>query len=191
MAVNENIFTARKRSLRRLCFYRCLSVHTGGGMHGFIWGRGMCGFIWEAYVVLFRGGMHSFIWGACMVLFGGHAWFYLGHAWFYLGACMVLIGGCMVLFGGHAWFFSGGMHGFSRGVYMVFLGRHAWFFQFFGIQWDMVNERAVRILLECILVYSCLGKKILTKHKKNVPIDNHYKTICESFRRACSSYTVC
>ena len=25
------IFTARKRSLRRLCFYRCLSVH-GGGM---------------------------------------------------------------------------------------------------------------------------------------------------------------
>ena len=25
-----NIFTARKRSLRRLCFYRCLSVHRGG-----------------------------------------------------------------------------------------------------------------------------------------------------------------
>ena len=25
------IFTARKRSLRRLCFYRCLSVHGGGG----------------------------------------------------------------------------------------------------------------------------------------------------------------
>ena len=26
-----HIFTARKRSLRRLCFYRCLSVHMGGG----------------------------------------------------------------------------------------------------------------------------------------------------------------
>ena len=24
------IFTARKRSLRRLCFHRCLSVHRGG-----------------------------------------------------------------------------------------------------------------------------------------------------------------
>ena len=26
------IFTARKRSLRRLCFYRCVSVHRGGGV---------------------------------------------------------------------------------------------------------------------------------------------------------------
>ena len=26
------IFTARKRSLRRLCFYTCLSVHGGGGV---------------------------------------------------------------------------------------------------------------------------------------------------------------
>ena len=28
------IFTARKRSLRRLCFHRCLSVHGGGGLYG-------------------------------------------------------------------------------------------------------------------------------------------------------------
>ena len=28
------IFTARKRSLRRLCFHRCLSVHGGGGYLG-------------------------------------------------------------------------------------------------------------------------------------------------------------
>ena len=66
-----------------------------------------------------------------MVLFGGHAWFYLGgHAWFYSGGvcgftrgvCMVLFGGkcgfiqgaCMVLFGGRAWFhLGGGMRGFS------------------------------------------------------------------------------
>ena len=29
----EIIVTARKRSLRRLCFYRCVSVHTGGGWY--------------------------------------------------------------------------------------------------------------------------------------------------------------
>ena len=28
----RGIFTARKRSLRRLCFHRCLSVHRGGGL---------------------------------------------------------------------------------------------------------------------------------------------------------------
>ena len=28
---NLHFITARKRSLRRLCFYRCLSVHGGGG----------------------------------------------------------------------------------------------------------------------------------------------------------------
>ena len=27
---DEHIFTARKRSLRRLCFHKCLSVHRGG-----------------------------------------------------------------------------------------------------------------------------------------------------------------
>ena len=93
-------FTARKRSLRRLCFYRCLSVHTGGGVHGFIW-------------------------GACVVLFGGCAWFYLGGMrgfilggmrGFIWGACVVLFGGaCVVLFGGCVWFYSGGMCGFIRG----------------------------------------------------------------------------
>ena len=85
-----------------------------------------------AYMVLFR--------GVCLVLFGGRAWFYSGgracfysggHAWFYLG--------------GHAWFYSGG-------ACVVLFGGRAWFFQFFRIQWDTVNERAVRILLECILV---------------------------------------
>ena len=72
---------------------------------------------------------------ACMVLLGGHAWFYLGGmcsfiwggVWFYLGgmhgfiwgacvvlgACMVLFGGACVVFpGGCAWFFQGGMHVF-------------------------------------------------------------------------------
>ena len=79
------IFTARKRSLRRLCFYRCVSVHRGG-----------------AYVA--GGG------GVC----GG---------------------------GERAW--PGGMRGGGYGA-----GGRAW-----QIPRDTVNERAVRILLECILVY--------------------------------------
>ena len=112
------VVTARKRSLQRLCFYRCLSfiLFTGG-----------------ACVVLFRGRAWFYLGGACVVYFGGAcmvlfggvrgfiwggAWFYSGGAWFYLGGCMVLFrGACMVLCGGHAWFYFGG---------------HAWFFQFFG-----------------------------------------------------------
>ena len=95
-----------------------------------------------------------------MVLVGGHVWFYSGghvwfysggvrgfiwgHAWFYSGACVVFQGGVHGFSGGHAWFFRGGMCGFSGG--------HVWFFQFFQIQRDTVNEQAVHILLECILV---------------------------------------
>ena len=72
----ENIlsFTVRKRSLRMLCFYRCVSVHRGGGMHG----RGVCvvggwrawqGCAWQGVCVV--GGAW---WGVCMV-----------------GACMVCV----------------------------------------------------------------------------------------------------
>ena len=53
--------------------------------------------------------------------------------------------------GGHVWqgmCVVGGMHG--RGACMVGAGEHAW-----QILRDTVNERAVRILLECILVYRC------------------------------------
>ena len=116
MTINCIIFTAHKRSLRRLCFYRCLSfiLFTGGGCAWF-----------------YSGGVCGFIWGACVVLFGGHAWFYSGgmcgfirggmHG-FIRGACMVLFrGACMVLFRGRAWFYSGGMRGFI-------LGGHAWFY---------------------------------------------------------------
>ena len=113
-----------------------------GGMHGFIWGEcmvlfgGMHGFIW--------GGMCGFIQGACMVLFGGCAWFYLAGMHGFIRGCVVLFGGmCGFIWGVHG-FIWGGMLGFSGG------GR-AWFFQFF---------RAVRILLECILVtYSFPGTK--------------------------------
>ena len=88
------IFTARKRSLRRLCFYTCLSfiLFTGGacvvawgGMHGCSGGHawllqgGMCG--------CSRGG-HAWLLGGCMVSLGGCAWLLPG-------VCVVAPGACM------------------------------------------------------------------------------------------------
>ena len=88
------------------------------------------------------GGMHG-----CSQ--GGHAWLLPGGACMVAprGACVVAQGGmhgcsggsCMVAPGGHAWLLWGAC--------VVAPGGHAWFFR-----WDTVNERAVRILLECILV---------------------------------------
>ena len=94
---------------------------------------------------------------------GGEAWFYSGgvRGFYSRGACVVLFGGRVwfypggmrgFIWGGHAWFYLGGMHGFIGGHAWFYLGGCAWFFQFFWIQWDTVNEWAVRILLECILV---------------------------------------
>ena len=81
----EAVITARKRSLRRLCFYTCVSVHRGG---------------------------------ACVA--GGCAW-------------------------------QGGMHG--RGACEPHY-----------IPQDMVNERAVCILLECILVSKNLSHFKINKN---------------------------
>ena len=117
-----------------------------GGRHAWFYSGGMRGFIW-----VYSGGMHGFIPGVCMVLFGG-MWFYLGGMrGFIWGGMCGFIRGCMVLFGGHVLFYLVVCVVFL-GAWMVFLGGHAWFFQFFRIQWDTVNERAVCILLECILV---------------------------------------
>ena len=92
---------------------------------------------------------------ACVVAGGGHAWLPGGYAW---------------LLGGHAWLL-GGMHGCQgvcgcwgvcmvkgacivKGAYMAKGGVHGEG----GHVWDMmryrdtINERAVHILLECILV---------------------------------------
>ena len=91
------IFTARKRSLRRLCFYTCLSVQGRGA----IVGRGAC------------------VAGVCMVGGREHAW-QRGQAW--------------------------------QGVYVA--GGHAWHTPPQQILWDTTNERAVLILLECILVFA-------------------------------------
>ena len=85
-----------------------------------------------------RGGMHGCSGGAYMVAPGGHVWLLPG------GPAWLLPGGhAWLLLGGHVWLLLGGMHG-SSGV-----GGHVWDMTRYG---DTVNERAVRILLECILV---------------------------------------
>ena len=115
-------------------------------------GGGMCGCSFGEHVWL--------LWGACMVALGGmHGCSGVesmggcsrGHAWLLWGACMVALGGwhawlfwgvCMVALG-HAWLIWGAC--------MVALwGGHAWDMTRYG---ETVNERVVRILLECILVY--------------------------------------
>ena len=121
----SSFITARKRSLRRLCFYRCLSVHNGG----------VC------MVAL----------GGCAWFFGGVG---VVHEWFFSGGCVVFSGGVW-FFRGYAWFFLGGMHGFflgvcgfSRGVACFFPGRgHAWFLGgawfFLGGAWFFLGRACV------------------------------------------------
>ena len=106
---NERIFTTRKRSLRRLCFHRCLSTEGVSILRsGGVCGGGVCD----------RGHVGEHVWqGVCMAE-GMHG---RGHAWQGHGACMA---------GGHAW--QGGMHGrgacvggvHGRGVCVA--GKHVW-----------------------------------------------------------------
>ena len=132
------IFTAPKRSLRRLCFYTCLSVivFTGGGcvcMAGGgvrAWGgacipKGMC--VWRGLH-----GCEGHAWQqACL---GGHACPGV-HVW---GACMA--GGCV---------WPGSVHAMHDPP--------VWYYEI-----RSVNERAVRILLECILVMTKFPQYITT-----------------------------
>ena len=75
----------------------------------------------------------------------GHAWLLGGMCGCWEGVCMVAGGACVVAGGG-------GMHG-CWGACMVARG-HAWLQGGMrGIRRDAVNERAARILLECILVH--------------------------------------
>ena len=104
-----------------------------GGMHGCSQGGCGCsgGHAWLLWgcMVLF-GSVCGFSGGACMVLFGGHAWFYSGEMHgFIWGACVVLFGGVHgfiqgdmhgFIQGGVCGFSGGGMHGFSGGLCMVF-----------------------------------------------------------------------
>ena len=76
--------------------------------------------------------------GACLVALGGSMHGCSG------GACMVAPGGgaCMVALGGHVWLLWGRMRGCSWGGVQLDTTKYP----------DTINERAVRILLECILV---------------------------------------
>ena len=108
-----------------------------------------------------------------MVAPGGHAWLLWGGTHgcsqgegacvvaLGVGACMVAPGGaCMVAPGGGVHGCSGGMCGCSGGMCGCSGGMcgfswrgHAWDMTRYG---DTINERAVRILLECILVSNIL-----------------------------------
>ena len=103
--------------------------HWGGGMRGCWGGVGEGGYAW-----LLPGGMCGCSRGDMHGCSGG-VWLLQGGAWLLLGGVHGFWRGV-----GHAWFFwGGGMHCFYRGCVRS-IGR------------DTVNERAVRILLECILV---------------------------------------
>ena len=64
----NKVYTALKR---RLCFYRCLSVHGGGAWHGrgHVW-QEVCGDACEQGCIRGRGGMHGCR-GAFVVMVGG------------------------------------------------------------------------------------------------------------------------
>ena len=125
-------YRPQTKVLRRLCFYRCLCVHggggmcvvaLGGGMHGCSGGmrgcsrgacmvapRGVC-------MVAPRGGMHGCSRGVCMVAPRGMCGCSGGCAWLLPGGHARLLWG-----GGHAWLLQGacmvalgGMCGCSRG----------------------------------------------------------------------------
>ena len=77
--------------------------------------------------------------GACMVLFGGHAWFYSGGVHGFIqgrGDVRGFIwgGGCVWFYsGGMCGFIRGGMHGFIQGGMRGFIqGGMCGFFSFFG-----------------------------------------------------------
>ena len=128
----------------------------------FVHGGGMCGNLGACMVAL--GGTcrgHAWLlWGVFVVPPGGEGMHGCsrGHAWLLLGghACVVAPGGMHGCSGGHAWLLRGGMHGCSEGVcgcsggVRGCPGGHAQDRTRYG---DMVNEQAVRILLECILVF--------------------------------------
>ena len=71
------------------------------------------------------------------------------------GACVVAPGGACVVApvgGWHAWLLQGGVVALG-GVWLLLGGMHGCFQGGMrGIRRDTINERAVRILLECILV---------------------------------------
>ena len=114
-------FTARKQSLQRLCFYRCLSFCPQGGVHGCSReGAGHASML-GGHALLLWGGMCGCSGGACMVAPRGCAWLFLGgHVWLLWGGVHGCSGGaCMVALEGHVWLLQGGMRGCSGRVCVV------------------------------------------------------------------------
>ena len=161
----------------RGCVWLQGGMHGCGGQHAWLQG-GMCGCRGHTLVV----GCVCVVAGACMVAVG-HAWWSGGACMVARDVCMVVggvcgcRGACMVVGGSMhgcrgACVVAGGMHGCGG---CVWLQGHAWLQGacmvvrgacmvvgacmvaggVHGIQRDTVNERGVRILLECILVSAC------------------------------------
>ena len=177
----------------------CHSVHRGG-MRGCSQGgmRGCSQGGWGACVIApGEGGQHAWLLGGACVVAGGAAWLLWGGLRGCFRGCVVAPGGgvCVVasrgmhgcslggvrgcswgvcvVARGHVWLLQGGMHGCSGG--------HAWDTTRYG---DMVNERAVRILLECILVFFKFCVKMSTKIKSR----NGSSVVCTFLQRSgCST----
>ena len=129
------------------------------------------GHVW----LLWGGGCVWLLWGACMVALGGHVWLLGGMRGCSQGgmhdcsggACVVAPGrmhGCSL--GGCAWFLLGGhVRFFPGGLCVVFSGGRGQRGGMRRIRQDMVNERAVRILLECILVSANFSENCIKMKK--------------------------
>ena len=141
-----------------------------GGMHGCSGGacmvaaggdmRGCSG----GHVWLFRGGMCGCSWGVCMVApRGGVHGCSGGHAWLLQGACVVALGRVCGCSEGHVWLLWGGCMVAPGGGHARDMTRYG----------DMVNERAVYILLECILVCFVIGGS------KEAVFGKHLAPICD------------
>ena len=127
----------------------CDSVHRGACMVvGGVWGWGVRGCRGGAWL---QGGMRG-CQGVCVVA-GGHVWLPGGvhDCWGGMHGCG---GGCMVVGGGGmcgCW----GVHGCRGGGMCGCRG------DMHRIRRDTVNERTVRILLECILVITIIMVKVI------------------------------
>ena len=146
--------------------------------------------------------------GACVVAPGG-GWLLLGHhawllpggmhgcsggAWLFWGCMVALGGGGMCGCSGRSCLVAPrGMHGCSggacmvapRGACVVAPGGHAWDTTRYG---DTINERALRILLECILVRVLWLKPIYFKYMKHISThESTYSAIHKGKGHSCST----
>ena len=117
----DSLITARKRSLRRLCFYRRLSVHRGG-----------CAWLLGGGCVVAQGACMVAPRGACVVARGGHTWLLQG------GVCGCSGGACVVALGGHAWLLRGGVRGFFDEIWSM-SGRYVSYWNAFLFTWHFME----------------------------------------------------